>query len=87
LLSSHPSVKDVCVISLPHSIKGEAPVALVIADETTEEEIKQFALKKGPAYAHPRRVLFVSKLPLSGTGKIDRIAAKNMALKHFPDPL
>ena len=87
LLSSHPSVKDACVISLPHSIKGEAPVALVIADETTEEEIKQFALKNGPAYAHPRRVLFVSKLPLSGTGKIDRIAAKNMALQHSPDPL
>ena len=52
-----------------------------------KEEIKQFALKNGPAYAHPRRVLFVSKLPLSGTGKIDRIAARNMVLQHFPDPL
>ena len=87
LLSAHPSVRDVCVISLPHSIKGAAPVALVIADETSEEEIKQFALNNGPAYAHPRRVLFVPTLPLSGTGKIDRLAAKDIALQHFPDPL
>jgi non-ribosomal peptide synthetase component E (peptide arylation enzyme) len=38
----------------------------------TPEQLKQYALDKGPAYAHPRFIEFVSHLPLSGAGKIDR---------------
>ena len=87
LLSSHPSVRDVCVVSLPHSTKGEAPIALVVSDKITAEELKQFTLDNGPAYAHPRRILFVSKLPLSGTGKIDRTAVKRIAIEEIPTPL
>jgi acyl-coenzyme A thioesterase PaaI-like protein len=34
--------------------------------------IKAFALEHGPAYAHPRRVVFKDSLPLGGTHKIDR---------------
>ena len=87
LLLKHIKIKDVCVVSLPHSIKGEAPVALIVSDPVTEEEIKQFALLNGPAYSHPRRIISIPKMPLSGTGKIDRTKARKIALDHFPDPL
>ena len=73
LLERHEAVDDVVVVAVPHAVKGEAPVAFVVAgDDATEEEVKQFAIENGPAYAHPRRVLFAEELPLTGAGKVDR---------------
>ncbi|MFB6129306.1 MAG: class I adenylate-forming enzyme family protein, partial [Salinigranum sp.] len=74
LLQRHEAVGDVAVVGAPHAVKGEAPVAFVVAEGVTEAELKQFAIDNGPAYAHPRRVFFESELPLAGTGKIDRDA-------------
>ncbi|WP_313693586.1 class I adenylate-forming enzyme family protein [Halorarum halobium] len=72
LLLGHPAVRDVAVVAAPHSVKGEAPVAFVVADDVTAAELKEYALDRGPAYAHPRRVFFRESLPLTGTEKIDR---------------
>jgi acyl-CoA synthetase (AMP-forming)/AMP-acid ligase II len=55
--------------------RDKAPVAWVVLHDTSsaeENEIKQFFLARGPAYAHPRRVFFLDKLPVSGTNTIDR---------------
>jgi long-chain acyl-CoA synthetase len=41
--------------------------------------VKAYALAHGPAYAHPRRVVVVSELPLAGTSKIDRAALRARA--------
>jgi long-chain acyl-CoA synthetase len=75
ILLTHPGVADVCVVAAKHAVKGEAPVAWVVPDPTaepTEQQLKQYFLEHGPAYAHPRRVFFLDRLPLSGTNKIDR---------------
>src|ERR1700678_940233 len=56
-------------------VKGEVPVALVVkakGADVSEEELKQFCLANGPAYARPRRIDFVTELPLNGPGKIHR---------------
>jgi len=45
----------------------------------TDEELKQFFLARGPAYAHPRRVFFVEAVPLGSTGKVDRLALRKRA--------
>jgi long-chain acyl-CoA synthetase len=45
----------------------------------SEQEIKDFFLQRGPAYAHPRRVYFRDALPLTGTGKLDRQALQRLA--------
>lgn len=72
-LKRHPAVDDVAVVSAPHAIKGEAPVAFVVTEQSvSEDELEQFFLDRGPAYAHPRRIFFRDRLPLTGTGKIDR---------------
>ena len=60
-------------------MKGLAPAALVTlrADAIAgEDDIKRFCMENGPAYAHPRRVFPVDALPIGGTGKVDRKAAK-----------
>lgn len=83
LLQRHERVADVAVVSAPHEIKGEAPVAFVVAENVTEDELKQFAIDNGPAYAHPRRVFFEDELPLASTGKIDRDALEIAARERI----
>lgn len=75
LMLKHPAVADVSVVPVPHQIKGEAPVALVVRAKGVaidEAALKSFCLENGPAYAHPRRVFFDDTLPLNGAGKTDR---------------
>lgn len=75
ILLQHPAIADACVVGADHAVKGQAPVAWVVAREAhgvDENEIKQFFLARGPAYAHPRRIFFVDRLPLSSTNKLDR---------------
>jgi acyl-CoA synthetase (AMP-forming)/AMP-acid ligase II len=82
ILLQHPNLRDACVVPAPHDVKGEVPIAFVVAREpgrTTEEDVRKFFLERGAPYAHPRRVVFLDALPLGGTGKIDRGALKARA--------
>ncbi|HUN75667.1 MAG TPA: class I adenylate-forming enzyme family protein [Steroidobacteraceae bacterium] len=77
LLEHHPSVAQALVVPASDDIKGQIPVAFIVrrhGTHATAEDIKQYALENGPAYAHPRFVEFLDQLPLSGTHKIDRSA-------------
>ena len=87
VLLEHPDVADACVVAAPHAVKGEAPVAWVVRrspDAVGEEELKAFFLERGPAYAHPRRVFFTERLPVSGTNKVDRKALADEARRLLP---
>ena len=75
LLERHPAVHQACVMPFSHELKGQVPYAFIVlrsGKSATEDEIRQFALKNGPVYQHPRRVFFLEQLPLAGTNKIDR---------------
>lgn len=77
LLERHPAVAQAIVVPAPDDIKGQIPVAFVVARpgiRPSAEDIKQYALREGPAYAHPRFVEFRETLPVAGTHKIDRSA-------------
>lgn len=87
LLLSHPDVLDAVVIPVPHPVKGHVPAAIVVAapnSGATPEALKQHALARGPAYAHPRRVLLVDRVPLTGAGKPDRPAIAEMLKDRGP---
>jgi long-chain acyl-CoA synthetase len=81
ILRAHPAVAEVCVVPVPHQVKGAVPVAFVVCSDPapTEAELKEFFLARGPAYAHPRRVFALGSLPLSGTGKVDRAGLTRQA--------
>jgi acyl-CoA synthetase (AMP-forming)/AMP-acid ligase II len=82
ILLQHPNLRDACVVPAPHDVKGEVPIAFVVAREagrTTEDDVRRFFLERGAPYAHPRKVVFLEALPLGGTGKIDRTALKAQA--------
>lgn len=77
LLLAHAEVADAAVVPLPHAVRGHVPVAMVVLTPGAEADgdaIKRFTLVSGPAYAHPRRVLLVDAMPLTGAGKTDRAA-------------
>ena len=75
MLERHPDVAQAAVVPIDDEIKGQKPVAFVVAKSgrtPSEDAIKQFALANAPAYAHPRFVWFIDELPLASTNKIDR---------------
>jgi acyl-CoA synthetase (AMP-forming)/AMP-acid ligase II len=82
MLEKHPDIVQAAVVPIEDDIKGQKPVAFIIAKagaSLSEDAVKQFALKHAPAYQHPRFVWFVDKLPLSSTNKLDRAALKRDA--------
>ena len=75
LLERHDGVAQAIVVPAPDDIKGQIPVAFVVprgGAATSAEDIKQYTLREGPAFAHPRFIEFMAQLPVSGTHKIDR---------------
>ncbi len=82
LLERHPEIAQAVVLPFDDERRGQVPVAfLKLEPEATvdEEEVKQYAMAEGPAYAHPRQVFFVDEFPLSGTNKIDQGALRRIA--------
>lgn len=76
LLERMPGVHQACVVPVPDDIKGAIPFAFLVPAADTaapsEADVKAFALANGPAYAHPRFVVFRETIPLAATNKPDR---------------
>ncbi len=75
MLERHPAVHQAVVVPVPDELKGQLPAAFVRVEpgeQLTEDDVKQYALANGPAYAHPRWVFFLDEIPLASTAKIDR---------------
>ncbi len=79
VLEKHPAVLQAAVVPLADEDKGSIPCAFVVKRPgvaVDADDIKNFALSNGPAYAHPRTVVFVDNMPLTGNAKIDLAALK-----------
>lgn len=83
LLDSHPNISLSAVIAVEDEVKQFLPVAFVVANGVTEEEIKEYILSKTAAYKHPRRVIFLDKIPTIGSGKVDKVALKQYYKEHY----
>ena len=84
MLERHEDVMQAVVVPAPNTLKAHVPFAWIVKREGAsldEQAMKEYALKNGPVYAHPRRVFFVDVLPLSGTNKIDRRALEAEAFQ------
>jgi acyl-CoA synthetase (AMP-forming)/AMP-acid ligase II len=86
MLERHPDIAQAAVVPIDDEIKGQKPVAFVIAKpgrRPSQDEVKKFALANAPAYAHPRFVWFVDELPLASTNKLDRAALHREAERRL----
>jgi acyl-CoA synthetase (AMP-forming)/AMP-acid ligase II len=74
LLHRHPAVQEACVIAVPHPTRDEQVRAVVVCrlgESLTGEALMDWAKGQMATYKCPREVVFVERLPRSGTGKID----------------
>ena len=74
-LVQHPAVLEAAVIGVPDAeglTKTKAFVVLKAGGEATDAELKAFVKDKLAPYKYPRQIEFVTELPKTATGKIQR---------------
>ena len=84
-INTHPAVVESAVVGYPHDIKGNALMAYVILYEAVEDnatlitEVREEISKQIGPIAKPDRVMVVSGLPKTRSGKIIRRILRKLA--------
>ena len=79
-LLAHAAVMEVGVVGLPHEKWGEAPHAFVVlkaGQSTTAEELRTYCRAKLAHFKVPHGFTFVTELPRTATGKIQKFVLRN----------
>jgi fatty-acyl-CoA synthase len=75
VLLKHPAVLEAAVVGMPHEKWGESPHAFIVLKQgksITGEEIKEFVCQHLASFKKPQWVSFVSEIPKTATGKIQK---------------
>ncbi len=75
VLLRHPAVQEAAVVGLPDEKWGEAPHAFVIlkpGQTATPDELREFTRDRLAHFKAPQTVTFVTELPKTATGKIQK---------------
>ena len=97
-ISSHPNVAEVAVVGVADQLKGQVAMAFVVAKDTTtlgdaagrlklEGDIMKLVDSQLGAVARPSRVLFLSLLPKTRSGKLLRRAIQAVCEQRDPGDL
>ncbi len=97
-ISSHPNVAEVAVVGVADNLKGQVAMAFVIAKDASglndaagrmklEGDIMKVVDGQLGAVARPARVLFVTSLPKTRSGKLLRRALQAVAEHRDPGDL
>jgi fatty-acyl-CoA synthase len=81
-LLRHPAVLEAAIVGLPDERWGETPQAFVVLRDgqvATEDEIIAFARERLAHFKAPRGVTFVTELPKTATGKIQKYVLRSGA--------
>jgi 2-aminobenzoate-CoA ligase len=85
-LLAHPAVLECCVVGVPDADRGHLVKAFVVTnadvagDDALAAKLQQFVKQQIAPYKYPRAVEFVTALPRSGTGKIQRYVLRQAAV-------
>lgn len=95
-ISAHPQVAEVAVVGVADTLKGQVPLAFAVPRTALEGEAERAALQADVmklvdarlgAVARPSRVVFVSALPKTRSGKLLRRAMQAVAEGRDPGDL
>jgi len=92
VLQTHPLVSESAVIAVPDEIRGQVIEAFVVlrdataASETLTAELQQWVKNKYAAHAYPRAIHFVSALPKTPSGKIQRFVLRQQRNSGLAEP-
>ena len=79
VLLRHPAVQEAAVVGLPDARWGEAPHAFVVLKQgatATSDEIRAFTRDRLAHFKAPHSVTFVTELPKTATGKIQKFVLR-----------
>ena len=81
-LMAHPKVREASVVGVPDEKWGERPLAtVVVAEEVTVTELRDFLADKVARWQLPERWAFISEVPKTSVGKFD----KKVLRKRYAD--
>jgi len=86
ILEAHSAVASAVVVAVPDPIKGEVPVAFIVANVSAEldlEDLKMSVIDAGATAGHPRHIWQLAAFPCGATEKIDRKALRAEALQRL----
>ncbi|SFD92339.1 propionate--CoA ligase [Paracidovorax konjaci] len=97
-IAAHPQVAEVAVVGVADALKGQVAMAFAVARDPAavadeagrrrlEGEVMQLVDQRLGAVARPSRVLFVSLLPKTRSGKLLRRALQAVAERRDPGDL
>lgn len=85
VLLLHPTVKECAVVGLPDEERGQAVSAFIVLSEGVTgapelaKELQEFVKREIAPYKYPRRVEFLTALPRTATGKLQRYRLRETA--------
>jgi fatty-acyl-CoA synthase len=82
VLLRHPAVQEAAIVGLPHEKWGEAPHAYVVLKSgatATEKELIDLCRERLAHFKAPHSVTFVTELPKTATGKIQKYVLRKGA--------
>ena len=72
------------VVATPHESKGEQIVLVTNNPNVTQEKLHNYIKQNGMSELYlPRVVLYMEKLPVFGTGKMDNVTLKKLVLEEL----
>lgn len=85
-LIRHPKVSEVQVLGVPDAFFGEELLAVVIpkaGEQLTEQELRDYCRGQISHQKIPRYFRFVESYPLTGSGKVQKFALREQAIKEL----
>jgi fatty-acyl-CoA synthase len=82
VLLRHPAVIEAAIVGLPHEKWGETPHAFVVlrdGEQASEQDLIAFTRDRLAHFKAPHAVTFVTELPKTATGKIQKFVLRSGA--------
>jgi 2-aminobenzoate-CoA ligase len=82
VILEHPDISECAVVGVPDPARGQIVKAFIVLRDTAQgsedlsRAIQDFVKKSIAPYKYPRAVEFVSELPKTQTGKINRVSLR-----------
>jgi O-succinylbenzoic acid--CoA ligase len=81
VLSRHQYTGRIEIVGVPDSEWGQVLVAVVVGDPESRGRIERWAQERLSRHEIPKRWVFVDEMPLARSGKVDRAAVLELAMR------